>query len=108
MSQLYHDGLIEAIAVPQRGVFEAAVLFAQTEGILPAPESAHAIRGAILEAERAREEGKEKAIIFCLSGHGHFDLTAYENYLSGKLEDTEYPDEKVQEVLSSLPCSGRG
>jgi len=108
VSQLYHDGLIEAIAVPQRGVFEAAVLFAQTEGILPAPESAHAIRGAILEAERAREEGKEKAIIFCLSGHGHFDLTAYENYLSGKLEDTEYPDEKVQEVLSSLPCSGRG
>ena len=77
VSQLYHDGLIEAIAVPQRGVFEAAVLFAQTEGILPAPESAHAIRGAILEAERAREEGKEKAIIFCLSGHGHFDLTAY-------------------------------
>ncbi len=108
VSQLVHDGLVEAQAVPQRAIFEAAMLFAQNEGILPAPESAHAIRAAIDEAERAREEGKEKSIVFCLSGHGHFDLTAYDNYLTGKLEDTEYPEEKIQEVLSSLPCSGRG
>lgn len=108
VSQLVHDGLVEAQAVPQRAIFEAAMLFAQNEGILPAPESAHAIRAAIDEAERAREEGKEKSIVFCLSGHGHFDLTAYDNYLTGKLEDTEYPEDKIQEVLSSLPCSGRG
>lgn len=109
VSQLVHDGLAEARAVPQKAIFEAAMMFAQNEGILPAPESAHAIRAAIDEAVKAREEGKEKSIIFCLSGHGHFDLTAYDNFLSGKLEDTEYPEEKIQEVLSSLPlCSGRG
>ncbi len=108
VSQLYHDGLIEAVAVQQRAVFEAATLFARTEGILPAPESAHAIRGAIDQAEQARQEGKEKSIVFCLSGHGHFDLTAYENYLAGKLEDAAYSEEQIKEVLSSLPCSGRG
>lgn len=107
VSQLVHDGLVEAKAVTQKSIFEAALLFAQNEGILPAPESAHAIRGAIDEAEKAREEGKEKSIVFCLSGHGHFDLTAYDNYLSGKLEDVEYPQEKIDEVLAHLPC-GRG
>jgi tryptophan synthase beta chain len=103
VSQLVHDGLVEARAVKQKAIFEAALLFAQNEGILPAPESAHAIRAAIDEAERARQEGKEKSIVFCLSGHGHLDLTAYDNYLSGNLEDIEYPEEKIQEVLSSLP-----
>lgn len=101
--QLYHDGLIEAVAYGQTSVFEAAIQFARTEGIIPAPESAHAIRAAIDEALRAKEEGKEKVILFNLSGHGYFDLQAYADYLSGKLMDYEYPEEKIKEALSRLP-----
>ena len=71
-------------------MFDSALQFARTEGILPAPESAHAIRAAVDEALAAREEAKPRNILFCLSGHGHFDLAAYENYLSGKLQDFEY------------------
>ncbi len=101
--QLYHDGLIEAIAYGQTSVFDAAIQFARTEGIIPAPESAHAIRAAIDEALKAKEEGKEKVILFNLSGHGYFDLQAYADYLSGKLMDYEYPEEKIKEALSRLP-----
>jgi tryptophan synthase beta chain len=101
--QLYHDKLIEAIAYKQTKVFEAAIQFAKTEGIIPAPESSHAIRGAIDEALRAKEEGKEKTIFFNLSGNGYLDLAAYENYLSGKLVDYEYPEEKIKEALDRLP-----
>jgi tryptophan synthase beta chain len=83
-------------------VFEAAIQFTRTEGILPAPESAHAIRAAMDEALAAREEGKAKVILFNLSGHGHFDLAAYENYLSGKLQDYEYPGRDVERALAAL------
>ncbi len=101
--QLYHDGLIEAIACGQTSVFAAAITFAKAEGIIPAPESAHAIKVAIDEAIRCKEEGKEKTILFNLSGHGYLDLAAYADYLSGKLEDYEYPEEKIKEALSHLP-----
>jgi tryptophan synthase beta chain len=103
VSQLVDAGLVEARAVGQLACFEAAVLFAQTEAIIPAPESSHAIRGAIDEALRAKEEGKERVILFNLSGHGHVDMAAYDAYFSGHLEDFEYPAEKVQESLRHLP-----
>jgi tryptophan synthase beta chain len=95
--------VIEARAVPQLATFEAAVLFARAEGILPAPEAAHAVRGAIDEALVAKKEGKRKTIVFNLCGHGYLDLSAYEAYLAGKLQDYEYPAEKVQEALRHLP-----
>ncbi|HSL50427.1 MAG TPA: TrpB-like pyridoxal phosphate-dependent enzyme [Candidatus Deferrimicrobiaceae bacterium] len=101
--KLYDEGAIEARAVPQLATFEAAVLFARAEGILPAPEAAHAVRGAIDEALTAKKEGKRKAIVFNLSGHGFLDLSAYEAYLSGSLQDYEYPAEKVREALRHLP-----
>jgi tryptophan synthase beta chain len=101
--KLYDEGAIEARAVPQLVTFEAAILFARAEGILPAPEAAHAVRGAIDEALRAKKEGKRKTIVFNLCGHGFLDLSAYEAYLSGKLQDYEYPAEKVQEALRHLP-----
>jgi tryptophan synthase beta chain len=101
--KLYDDGVIEARAVPQIATFEAAVQFARTEGILPAPEAAHAVRGAIDEARMAKKEGKRKTIVFNLSGHGFLDLSAYEAHLAGKLQDYEYPAEKVAEALRHLP-----
>lgn len=106
VSQLYHDGLIEARAYGQTAIFDGALKFARTEGIIPAPESAHAVKAAIDEALIAREEGKEKTILFNLSGHGNFDLQAYADYLSGKLVDFEYPDEMIRESLSRLPKIG--
>ena len=106
VSQLCHEGLIEAQAYQQLGVFKSALSFAKAEGILPAPETAHAIHSAIVEAKRADEEGKEKAILFNLSGHGFFDLAAYDDYLSGKLVDHEHPETKIREALSHLPKAG--
>jgi tryptophan synthase beta chain len=103
VSLLADQGVIEAVAVHQRPTFEAGVQFARTEGILPAPESNHAIKVAIDEAIRCREEGTSKVIVFNLSGHGHFDLSAYEKFLSGQLEDYEYPTAKVEAALASLP-----
>jgi len=96
-------GLIEARAVDQLPTFEAAIQFARTEGIIPAPEPAHAIRVVIDEALKCKESGEKKTILLALSGHGHFDLGAYEQYLSGKLEDYEYPKAKVEEALKHLP-----
>jgi tryptophan synthase beta chain len=84
VAHLLHEGLIEAAAYDQPEVFEAALLFARTQGIIPAPESAHAIRGAVVEAIQAREEGKPRVILFNLSGHGDFDMSAYDQYLSGQ------------------------
>ena len=106
VSQLVHEGVVEARAVPQTACFEAAVLFARTESIIPAPESSHAIRGAIDEALQAKEEGKEKTILFNLSGHGHVDMAAYDAYFANQLEDYEYPEAAIQESLSHLPKVG--
>ncbi len=103
LSHMLSLGLIEARAVPQNPVFEAAVLFAQTEGILPAPESSHGIRAAIDEALAAKEAGKPTTILFLLTGHGHFDLSSYDAYLDGKLQDYEYPAEAVKRAMESLP-----
>ena len=85
ISRLYEDNLIEAQAYGQEDVFGAAVQFARSEGIIPAPESAHAIRAVLTEARQAKEEGRRKVILFNLSGHGHFDMSAYDAYFAGKL-----------------------
>jgi tryptophan synthase beta chain len=103
VAQLVHAGLVEARAVGQLACFEAAVQFAGTEGIIPAPESSHAIRAAIDEAIQAKEERKERVILFNLSGHGHVDMAAFDAYFAGDLEDYAYPGEKVKEALSKLP-----
>lgn len=103
LSKLYHDGYMEAVAYEQTRVFEAAVLFAKRETILPAPESAHAIRGAIDEALRCRESREAKTILFGLTGTGYFDMTAYENYLSGKMSDSIPTDADLQKGFDSLP-----
>lgn len=103
VSQLLHDSLIEARAVKQNATFEAAVLFARTESIVPAPESAHAIRAAIDEALQAKEEGVARTIVFNLSGHGHLDLFSYDRYFSGETEDIDFPEEELQRSLAQLP-----
>ena len=103
LSKLYHDGYMEAVACEQTRVFEAAVLFAKQETILPAPESAHAIRGAIDEALKCKESGEAKTILFGLTGTGYFDMTAYENYLTGKMTDHIPTDEELQKGFDSLP-----
>ncbi len=103
ISQLYSEGAIEARAYHQTAVFQAAVQFARTQGIIPAPESAHAIRAAIDEALRCKETGEEQAILFNLSGHGHFDMSAYDRYFQGELEDYAYPAELVSEAMKGVP-----
>ncbi len=103
VSQLLHEGIIEAKAVGQVECFEAAVQFARSEGIIPAPESSHAIRAAFDEALQAKEEGKEKTILFNLSGHGHVDMASYDAFFSGSLENYEYPSEAIQKSLEALP-----
>lgn len=100
---LYDAGYIQAVAVPQLSTFEAAIQFARSEGIVPAPESAHAIRAAIDEAVDAREKGENRVILFNLSGHGNFDMAAYQDYFAGKLEDYEYPDEAIKKSMELLP-----
>ena len=100
---LYNADYVEAIAVHQLATFEAALTFARTEGILPAPESAHAIRGAIDEALDAKEKGEARVILFNLSGHGHFDLGAYEAYLGNQLQDYAYPEEEIKAAMQTLP-----
>jgi tryptophan synthase beta chain len=103
VSALVAGGHVEARAVRQLPTFEAAVRFSKAEGIIPAPESAHAIRVAIDEALLCRERGEKKVIAFNLSGHGHFDMTAYQSYHHGLLEDYEYPDHAVEEAMTHLP-----
>ncbi|MBN2385742.1 MAG: TrpB-like pyridoxal phosphate-dependent enzyme [Anaerolineales bacterium] len=103
LSALCDAGLIEAVAVPQLATFEAAIKFARSEGIIPAPESAHAIRTAIDEALDAKQKGEKRVIVFNLSGHGHFDMSAFEAYLSGKLVDYEHPAEAIAEAIKDLP-----
>ena len=103
LSKLYHDGYMEAVSYEQSRVFEAAVFFAKHETILPAPESAHAIRGAMDEALRCKETGEEKVILFGLTGTGFFDMTAYESYLSGRMTDYVPTDADLQKGFDSLP-----
>ena len=103
LSKLYHDGYMEAVAYEQTKVFEAALFFAKHETILPAPESSHAIKGAIDEALKCKETGEAKTILFGLTGTGFFDMTAYENYLSGKMTDYVPTDKDLQKGFDSLP-----
>ena len=103
MSLLHSEGIVEAQAFHQLSVFEAAVQFARAEGIIPAPEAAHAIRAIINEALQAREAGEERVILFNLCGHGHFDMAAYEAYFAGKLQDYEYPAEAVAAAQQRMP-----
>ena len=101
--EIYRNELIEARAVQQLATFEAGVLFARAEGIIPAPEAAHAVRGAIDEAIRCREEGKAETIAFNLCGHGHFDMSSYERYFAGKLVDYELPQAEIDRAVAELP-----
>jgi tryptophan synthase beta chain len=103
LSAFCDAGLIEAVSVPQIATFEAAIQFAKAEGIVPAPESAHAIRIAIDEALDAKAKGEKRVILFNLSGHGNFDLSAYEKHLRGELVDYEYPAEAIAEAMRDLP-----
>ncbi|HAJ95334.1 MAG TPA: TrpB-like pyridoxal-phosphate dependent enzyme, partial [Actinobacteria bacterium] len=103
VSLLVNEKIIEAVALPQNPVFEASMNFANTEGIIPAPETAHAIKAVVDEALKCKETGEEKVIVFNFSGHGHFDLSAYDAYMDGKLVDYEYPEEKIKESLKNLP-----
>ncbi|MDO9071091.1 MAG: TrpB-like pyridoxal phosphate-dependent enzyme, partial [Deltaproteobacteria bacterium] len=104
LCQLVHEKVIEARAYAQNPVFEAARLFAETEGIIPAPETAHAIRAVVDEALVCKETGQAKCIVFNLSGHGHFDLAAYDAFLEGQLKDIELdPDEMIKKALANLP-----
>ena len=103
LSQLYHDGLFEARAVEQTEVFAAAEQFERVEGILPAPESSHAIRVAIDEALKCKETGEEKTIMFGLTGTGYFDLYAYEQFNNGTMSDVIPSDDTIAEALAKLP-----
>jgi tryptophan synthase beta chain len=106
VSHLHEGGFIEATAYAQNPVFESAVQFARAEGIIPAPESAHAIKAVVDEAQRCKEAGESKSILFNLSGHGFFDLSAYDRYFEGELEDYEYPVDEVEAALAGLPTVG--
>ncbi|MGZ5354967.1 MAG: TrpB-like pyridoxal phosphate-dependent enzyme [Solirubrobacterales bacterium] len=103
LSALVREGLVEAVAVKQNDAFEAAVRFARCEGIIPGPEPAHAIRAVFDEAEAAKQAGEERVILFNLSGHGHFDMSAYQAYLAGELTDLELPDADLDRALETLP-----
>jgi len=100
---LHKMGLVEAVAVPQTASFAGGVQFARTEGIISGPEPCHNVRVAIDEAIKCKEEGKSKTILIAHSGHGHFDLAAYDAYLSGKLQDYAYPEEEVRKAQVELP-----
>lgn len=104
LSALYHEGLLRAVAYTQIPVFEAAVAFARTEGIVPAPESAHAIKATIDMALECRERDERRTILFNLSGHGNFDLAAYDAYFAGSMENYELPQEQIDQTLAALPA----
>ena len=108
ISKLYDLGLIEAVAVHQTAVFEAGVKFARTEGIITGPEPCHALKVAMDEALKCKESGEAKTILIAHSGHGHFDLSAYDAYLSGKLQDFALPDKDIKKALAELPEIPKG
>lgn len=103
LSHVYDQGLISAEAVAQTECFDAGVLFARSEGIVPAPEPTHALASAVREARRCAETGEEKVILTALWGHGHFDLSAYDDHLSGRLVDEDVPDERFAAALRGIP-----
>ena len=103
ISQLIKDGYMHGVDIPQSESFEAGMLFARTEGIIPAPESCHAIAATIREAMKAKEAGEEKVILFCLSGHGLIDMPSYESYINGDLHDYAVPDEEIKKFLATVP-----
>ncbi len=103
VSQLCQEGIVEAIAYQQREVFEAAVLFARTEGFLPAPETAHAVKAAVDEAKKCTESGEKKTIVFNYSGHGHFDLMSYDKYFDNEMEDYSLPQKEIEAAEKSIP-----
>jgi len=103
VSRLVHDGVMRAVAYHQSEVFEAAQTFARAEGIIVAPETSHAVKGAIDEALACKKTGEEKTILFNCTGHGNFDMSAYDAFYSGKLVDYEYPDELIKEALGRIP-----
>lgn len=107
VSQLHNEGLVDAVAIPQLETFEAGVLFARTEAIVPAPESNHAIAAVIRSARECAKSGEPKTILFNLSGHGHFDMSAYDRYFNNELEDYDFPAEAIAESLAHLPGVGR-
>ena len=103
ISQLYNEGFLEAVAVPQLETFAAGALFAKSEGIVPAPESCHAIAAVVREAKNCAQTGESKTLLFNLSGHGHFDMVSFECYMRGELNDYAYPDAAIQASLAHLP-----
>ena len=103
VSHVYELGLVEAISISQKECFEAGVLFAKTEGIVPAPEPTHAIAAAIREALECKESGQEKTILTALCGHGHLDLASYEKYLNGDMVDIDLDQSVIDEALSTVP-----
>ncbi len=106
VSHALNLGLIEAEAYTQNACFQAAVQFARTEGLIPAPESSHALASVVNAADQCKQSGEAKTILFNMSGHGHFDMAAYDNYLAGNLQDYAYPEEKVREAQAHLPQVG--
>jgi tryptophan synthase beta chain len=103
VSLLKDEGIIEAEALQQTETFGRAVQFARAEGIIPGPEPTHAVASAMMEAEKAKEAGEEKVIVFNLSGHGHFDMSAYQEYLEGSMADYEHPEERIAAAMERVP-----
>ncbi|MEU8121306.1 hypothetical protein AB0C21_21575 [Spirillospora sp. NPDC049024] len=103
LSHMYELGIFDATAKPQSECFEAGVLFARTEGIVPAPEPTHALAAAVEEARRCAETGEPKVILTALCGHGHLDMAAYDRFLAGQMEDHTLPETRLDEALSTLP-----
>ena len=103
VSQLIKDGYMHGVDIPQLETFEAGILFSRTEGVIPAPESCHAIAAAIREANKAKEEGKQQVILFNLSGHGLIDMTAYDNYINGDLRNYTLSDKEIKKNLETVP-----
>jgi tryptophan synthase beta chain len=104
VSHVYELGLAEAEAIPQLECFQAALMFARTQGIVPAPEPTHAIAAAIREANRCKESGESKTILTALCGHGHLDMAAYEAYLHGTMEDLDFPEDELREAMEAVPA----
>jgi tryptophan synthase beta chain len=103
VSRLVHDGIMRAVSYHQSEVFDAAQTFARTEGIIVAPETSHAVKSAIDEALACKKTGEGKTILFNCSGHGNFDMSAYDAYYEGKLVDYEYPDALIREAIARIP-----